>query len=84
MEAMCIDFARGHGTNGHLRRAGEHGAEELLAFCGTKLLRVIQERERPHAVVAEALVVEQHTRDDERPGQRAPARLVRAGDEARA
>jgi hypothetical protein len=35
-------------------------------------------------VVAEALVVEQHTRDDERPGQRAPARLVRAGDEARA
>ena len=34
-------------------------------------------------MVAQALVVEQHAGDDERPGERAATGLVRACDEAR-
>jgi len=41
-------------------------------------------RQRPHAVVTQTSVVQQHARDDERPGQRAAAGLVGAGDEPRA
>jgi len=36
-----------------------------------------------YLVLAQRAVVEQHARDDERPGERPAARLVRAGDEPR-
>ncbi len=58
--------------------------EEPLALLGIDLLRVVQRRERPHGVAAEALVVEEHPRDDERAGEAAAPRLVRARDEAHA
>jgi hypothetical protein len=40
--------------------------EELLALLLAALLRVVQIRERTNAVLLQARVVEQHTRDDER------------------
>ena len=54
---------------------------QLVAHCLADLLRVVQERQRPDAVVAQAVVVEQHARDDERPGERPAARFVRSRDE---
>ena len=51
--------------------AGDDRAEELLAPLGRTLLRVVQERERADAVVAQRGVVEQDAGDDERPGERA-------------
>ena len=64
--------------------AAEHGVEELLAPLRRALLRVVQERERPHLVVAQTAVVEQDARDDERAGETAPSGLVGARDEPRA
>ena len=49
-----------------------------------QLLGVVEVGERPDLVVAQTVVVEQHAGDDERPGERPAARLVRTRDEARA
>ncbi len=58
--------------------------EEALALCGVDLLRVVQQRERPDAVAAQCGVVEQHARDDQRPGERPATGLVGARDEPNA
>ena len=69
----------------HLHRnplgAAEHRAKELGPALGIDLLRVVQQRERANAMVAQRSVVEQHARDDQRPGQRAASCLVSPGDE---
>src|SRR5204863_1941190 len=83
VQAVPVDLARRDNADDHLLRTSDHGTEELLALRGRALLRVVQERERPDAVVAQTLVVEQHARDDERPRERPATRLVRAGDEPR-
>ena len=75
---------RGDDAHADPRRAADDGAEELLAVGRGDLLRVVQERQRTHAVVAQAVVVEQHAGDHERPCQRASPGLVGARDEARA
>jgi hypothetical protein len=51
-----------------LRRRREHGAEEGLPVLGADLLRVVQLRQRPNAVVAKRFVVEENAGDEERPG----------------
>jgi hypothetical protein len=56
----------------------------VLAPRRRQLLGVVQERERPDAMVAQAFVVEQDTRDDERSSEGATPRFVRACDEPRA
>jgi hypothetical protein len=56
----------------------------VLASRRRQLLGVVQERERPDAMVAQTLVVEQDSRDDERARERPAPRLVGACDEPRA
>ena len=58
--------------------------EELLAPGGVDLLRVVEQREWADGVVAQAFVVEEDARRDERAGEAPAAGLVRAGDEANA
>ena len=84
VEPVAVDVAARDHAHADAGRAAHDGAEELLALGRRDLLRVVQVGERPDAVVAQALVVEQDTGDDERPGERASSSLVRAGDEARA
>ena len=83
MEAAPIDLVRREHANDDSLGAADDRAVELVAPVGRHLLRVVQERERPDAVVAQARVVEQHSGDDERTGERAAAGLVRSRDEAR-
>jgi len=84
MQAVGVDLARRHGANRNLGRTAEDSLKQLLPAGGGELFRVVQKRQRPNAMVAQALVVEQHAGDDERPRERAPARFVRTGDEPRA
>ena len=84
MEPVAIDLRGRDDADGDALGDGDNGAEELLTACLGALLRVVQERERPHAVVAQAAVVEQDAGDDERPRERPPSGLVRARHEARA
>src|SRR5205085_10109641 len=65
-----------------LLRATEHGVEELLASILRTLLRVVEIRERPHAMLLQRRVVEEDARDDERSRERSASRLVDTGDEA--
>ncbi len=60
----------------------DHGAVELLALVRGDLLRVVQDRERPHPMIPQAVEVEEHAGDHERAGERASTCLVRAGHEA--
>src|SRR6185503_1996020 len=64
--------------------AADDGAEEILAPLRRALLRVVEEAERPDAVVSQRAVVEQDARHDERAGEGAAPRFIGAGDEARA
>jgi len=82
VQPVSVDLARRNHTYGDLLGAADDRPEELLPPLAGDLLGVVQQRERPHTVVAEAAVVEQDTRDDERPRQRAASRLVGARDEA--
>ncbi len=81
MEAVAIDLSRRHDPDGDLRRAADDGVEELAAQRLRELLGVVQEGERANPVLAQAVEIEEHPCDDERPGERPAARLVRAGDE---
>ena len=83
VQAVPVDVGARDDADADPRRAADHCAEELLALLRRDLLGVVQGRERPHPMVAEALVVEQDARDDERPRERAATRLVGARDEAR-
>jgi hypothetical protein len=58
--------------------------EQLLALLVGHLLRVVEAGERPYAVASESAVVEEHARDDERPGERPASSLVRTRHEAHA
>ena len=55
--------------NGDTRGAGENGPEELLSILRRDLFRVVQLRERADAMVAERVVVEKDSGDDERAGE---------------
>ena len=56
--------------------------KELLPPLRRALLRVVQEAERPDAVVSQRAVVEQDARHHEWAREGAASRLVDAGDEA--
>ena len=84
MQTIRIDLTGAEDPHRDPRRAGDHGPKQLLAFIGCELFRIVQGRERPHAMIAEAGIVEQHTGDHERAGKGSPPRLVRTRDEARA
>src|SRR5207247_6402537 len=83
VQPVPVDHTRRVDAHGDARGAGDDGSEELLATLRCHLLRVVQERERPDAVVAEARIVEQDAGADERTGERAATGLVRPGDEPR-
>ena len=68
MQPFAVDLRVRDHLHGDLGGRCEHGAEEGLAVLGADLLRVVQLRERPNAVVAQGVVVEQDACDDERPG----------------
>src|SRR3990170_3641128 len=74
VEAVAVDVRRGDHPHADAGCATEDSAEELLTVCRGDLLRVVQRGERAHAMVAQAVVVEQDAGDHERPGQRASAR----------
>ena len=61
-------------------RGREDRVVEPLALDRVDLLRVVEARQRPDAVTAKGVVVEQDARDDERPRERPATRLVGAGD----
>jgi hypothetical protein len=80
MEPVPIDRTDGHDPDADRGRAHADGLEERLALVHRHLLGVVQRRQRPHTRTAKPLVVEEHTRDDERSGKRPAAGLVRACD----
>src|SRR4051794_18869712 len=82
MEAVPVDLPVRDHADDDLLGARDHGAEQRLPALGRDLLRVVQQRERAHLVVAQAAVVEQHAGHDEWPRQTAATRLVRPGHEA--
>jgi len=84
MEPVRVDLAGRDRPHRHLRATRQDGTEQPLPPGRCELLGVVQQRERPDAMVAEPLVVEQHAGDDERPCERTAARFVGAGDEPRA
>jgi hypothetical protein len=67
VQPYTVDLTRRDDLDGDSSCAVEHRAEQLLPILGRDLLRVVQLRERPDAMVAERVVVEQDARDDERP-----------------
>jgi hypothetical protein len=69
VQAHAVDLTCRDDLHRNTSRAVEHGAEQLLAVFRRDLLRVVQLRERPNAVVAQRLVVEQDAGDDERAGE---------------
>jgi hypothetical protein len=84
VETLAVDLARRDDLHGDPGRAGENRAEELLSVLRRDLLGVVQLRERPNAVVAERVVIEQDAGDDERACEGAAAGFVSPGDEASA
>src|SRR5581483_11169402 len=81
VQSVAIDYRCRKDANRDPLCATHDRPVELVAGLWVDLLRVVQERERPDAMVGEAFVVEQHARDDERPRQRPAARPAGAGDE---
>ena len=84
VQAVRIDLPRRDRADGDLLGAADDGPEQRLARRGSELLRVVQQRERPHPVVAQAVVIQQDAGDDERSGEGPSPCLVRSGDETRA
>jgi hypothetical protein len=83
MEAVRVDLTRRDRTNGNLLGTPDDCPKQHLPRRGGQLLRIVEQRERANAMVAEAGVVEQDARDDERSSERASARLVRPCDKPR-
>ena len=79
METPAVDLGRGDHPHGHARGNREHGMVEPFPVSRLDLLGVVQRRERPHAMTAQGVVVEEHpatTRgpaSDPRPASSAPA-----------
>jgi DNA-directed RNA polymerase subunit N (RpoN/RPB10) len=69
VQTLSIDLPGRDRLHRDLRRAAEHGAEELLSLLRADLLRVVQKGERADAMIAEELVVEENSGDDERAGE---------------
>src|SRR5262245_40752114 len=82
VQPVAVDRPDGHDPNADRRGARSDGLEERLALLDRDLLGVVQPCERAHAGTTQRLIVEEHARDDERPGERATARLVRTRDVA--
>jgi hypothetical protein len=51
MQTVGVDLPRRDRTHGHLLGTGEHAAKEALPFGGAQLLGVVQQRQRPDAMV---------------------------------
>ena len=73
MQPVAVDHRGRVDVHRDALGAREDRVVQLVAHRLADLLRVVQQRERPDAVVAQAVVVEQHARDDERPGERPAA-----------
>ena len=84
LQAVPVDLPVRDDTDDDLLGTSQDRAEELSAPFRRHLLRVVQQPERPHLVVAQTAVVEQDAGHHQRPRQRAATGLVRAGDEPRA
>jgi hypothetical protein len=69
MQTHAVDLPGRHDLNRNAGSAVQHRAEQLLAVLRRDLLRVVQLRERPNAMVAERVVVEEDAGNDERAGQ---------------
>ena len=82
MKAARVDAAHAARDDHAFAAARMHERVELLAPRLGVLLGVVQPREGAPVGEREPLEVEQHGGRDERAGERAPARLVRPGDEA--
>jgi hypothetical protein len=82
VEAVSVDRADGDDPDADGRGVGDDGVEERLAVGRGDLLRVVQRRQPTHPGAAQQPVVEEDAGDDERPRERASARLVRARDVA--
>ena len=65
MKPRTVDLGGGDHANADPRRAADDRVEERFAFLVTYLLRVVQPRERPNSRLAQRLVVEEDTCDDE-------------------
>jgi hypothetical protein len=83
VQTIVVDARGGDDTHGDACGALEHGVEEPLALVRIDLLGVVEPPEGTHPVTAQAVVVEQDTRDYERAGERSPPGLVGSGDEPR-
>jgi hypothetical protein len=82
MEAVPVDHARRNDPDRDSGRAPGDGAKESLSRVRRDLLRVVQEPERTDAVVAQAFIVEEDGRSDERAGKTSSTCLVGAGEKA--
>jgi hypothetical protein len=69
VQPNAVDLPRRDDLHRDPRRAVEHRAEQLLPVLGRDLLRVVQLRKGPNAMVAQRVVVEQDAGDDERAGE---------------
>ncbi len=83
VQPVAVDGLRGNHPHRNARRATRHRPEKHFAPLLGHLLRVVQESKRTNAVVTQRGVVEENTRDNQRPREAAPTGLVRAGDEPR-
>ncbi len=77
MEPVPVDHGRWDDAYGDPGGAADDRGEKRLALGARELLRVVQAREGANAVVAQALVVEENARDDERTREAAMTGLVR-------
>jgi hypothetical protein len=84
VHAAAIDLARGRDDHAHPGGTGQYGLVQLLALGDRARLRIVELRERCADTTLETAVVEEHRCGHERPGERAPPRLVGAGDERHA
>src|SRR5581483_2157024 len=84
VQPVAVDDVRREDVDGDARGAADHRAVQLVARLRIDLLRVVEERERPDAVVTQPAVVQQHAGNNERACERPAAGLVRAGDQAHA
>jgi hypothetical protein len=69
VQTHAVDLPWRHDLNRNAGGTVQHRAEQLLAVLRRDLLRVVQLRERPNAMVAERVVVEEDAGNDERAGQ---------------
>jgi hypothetical protein len=81
VQATLVDALRAAGDDADLERRPQHDGIERLAALRGVLLGVVERRQRTDLPGAERVQVEQDGGRHERPGQAAPAGLVRSGHE---